>query len=547
MIGKTYFVFAVLLSAAGAQANEFLRDHMDLLMSQGRMAVSGVELVGVDVLPRLYSRNHFEPVWPDRERIEQLFELADKAYRVGLDPKDYPLDALRELLGAEGASTGGLPQDEHARADLDILASETLVRIAYQLHWGKVNPTDVDPRWNFRRGFLDDHAPAETIRKMIDSGDLIGFADERLPRGLIYRETVKHLARYRELEQSGGWPSVPSGRILNPGDQDARVRSLRRRLVVTGELDERFATGPNVIDENVEAALKRFQIRHKIEPDGALGPASLRALNASVEVRILQLRGTLERLRWVLDDAIHLEDLVLVNIAGQKVAYIRDSEIRWVSKVQVGLPYRTTPIFRGELDYLVVNPTWTIPPGILRRSTIPKLNEMGKAYLQDNDMMLLNREGGPVDLDHVDFGNLTPNTFPYIVRQRPGPENALGLVKFIFPNPYFVFLHDTNHRELFDESGRTFSSGCIRLQNPFELAELVVNKPEWNQQAFADLVDTRQTRTIHLDQPLAVYLIYATAMPTQKGDVEFYDDVYSRDDMLFKAMASAPRIVLPER
>jgi murein L,D-transpeptidase YcbB/YkuD len=213
----------------------------------------------------------------------------------------------------------------------------------------------------------------------------------------------------------------------------------------------------------------------------------------------------------------------------------------------VGLPYRTTPIFRGELDYLVVNPTWTIPPGILRRSTIPKLNEMGKSYLEEKDMMLLNREGAPVDLGQVDFGKLTPRTFPYIVRQRPGPENALGLVKFIFPNPYYVFLHDTNHRELFDESGRTFSSGCIRVQNPFDLAEWVLNDPEWDQQAFADLVGTRQTRTIHLNQPLAVYLLYATAMPTLKGDVEFYDDVYGRDDALFKAMAAAPSIALPER
>jgi len=222
-MARKFLLVAVLWAAAGAQANEFLRDQMDLLMSQGRMAVSGVELVGVDVLPRLYSRNHFEPVWPDRESIEQLFPLANKAYRVGLDPADYPLDTLRELLGEGGTFVGGgLPNDRHARADLDILASETLVRITYQLRWGKVNPTDVDPKWNFHRGFLNNYTPAESIRKMIDSGDLNGFVDKTLPRGLIYRETMKHLARYRELEQAGGWPTVPSGKILNPGDEDAQ-------------------------------------------------------------------------------------------------------------------------------------------------------------------------------------------------------------------------------------------------------------------------------------------------------------------------------------
>ena len=498
------------------------------------------------MLPRLYSRNRFEPVWPDRDSIEQVFTLADRAWSEGLDRADYPLDELRSLLGEKGGLFGSdLPEDEHQRADLDILASETLVRIAYQMRWGKVNPAELDSRWNFTRGFLDEDTPDESIRKIIDSGDLEGYIDELLPRGLIYRETVKGLADYRQLQAAGGWPIVASGKILNPGDSDPRISALRKRLAVTGELAARHVDGPDVLDENVEAALRRFQVRHKIDDDGALGPASLRALNASVATRILQIRGTLERSRWVYDDARATRDLVLVNIAGQEVALIHDDEIRWVSKVQVGLPYRSTPIFHGEMDHLVVNPTWTVPPGIKRRTIIPALNERGAEYLAEKDMVLLDHKGDPINLDDVDFGNLTPRNFPYIVRQLPGPENSLGLIKFMFPNPYYVFLHDTNHRELFAESGRAFSSGCIRVENPFELAELVMDDPAWDQARFAELVESEKTTNLHLDHPMGVFLLYATAMPNREGQMEFYDDIYERDQKLFDAMAATPSMALP--
>ena len=256
-----------------------------------------------------------------------------------------------------------------------------------------------------------------------------------------------------------------------------------------------------------------FQERHGLTADGVVGPATLRAMNVPVEARIDQIRINLERARWVMHEL--RGEFVLVNVAGFDVSYFRNDEPIWTSKVIVGRPYRETPIFKSMITYVVLNPTWTIPPGILVKDKLPILKR-DPGYLKRNNIRVIDSAGREVDPHSVDWSRYSGGRLPpYQLRQDPGDDNALGLVKIMFPNPYLVYLHDTPSKSLFDKDERTFSSGCIRVQKAFELAELVLNDPvRWNRAALDAAVATKKTQTVNLARPVPVLILYWTAQPT---------------------------------
>jgi murein L,D-transpeptidase YcbB/YkuD len=293
-------------------------------------------------------------------------------------------------------------------------------------------------------------------------------------------------------------------------------------------------------DAELESAVKRFQERHGLTADGAVGPATRAVMNVPVEQRIDQIRVNLERARWVLHEM--KGEFVLVDVAGFDVSYFRDDEPIWTSKVIVGRPYRETPIFRSLITYVVLNPTWTIPPGILVKDKLPILKR-DPGYLKRNNIRVLDSKGREVNPYSVNWSQYGAGRLPpYQLRQDPGEDNALGLVKIMFPNPYLVYLHDTPSKSLFDQDQRTFSSGCIRVQKAFELAELVLNDPSrWNQETLAAAVATKKMQTVNLAKPLPVLLLYWTAQPLPSGQVMFRNDVYGRDPPTLAALNGAFR------
>jgi len=245
-----------------------------------------------------------------------------------------------------------------------------------------------------------------------------------------------------------------------------------------------------------------------------------------VQARIDQIKVNLERARWVLHDLP--EDVVITDIAGFEVSYRRGGEIIWSTRAQVGKPYRRTPVFRDRIRYLEVNPTWTVPPTILRNDILPKLAS-APDYLQQRDMQVLTHDGRPVDPSTIDWKKYPEQRFPYLLRQNPGPGNALGRIKFMFPNSHAVYLHDTPSRNLFERDQRAFSSGCIRVQRPFELAELLLDDPQWTRARIEEVVASRQTTRINLPDPVEVILMYWTVNTTDDGGLVFKPDVYDRD------------------
>ena len=292
-----------------------------------------------------------------------------------------------------------------------------------------------------------------------------------------------------------------------------------------------------VYDAPLEAAVKRFQLRHGLTPDGAIGPGTLQALNVPVSARIDQIRVNLERSRWVLHE-LH-GNFVLVDVAGFNVSYFRDDEPVWTSKVIVGRPYRETPIFKSTITYVVFNPTWTIPAGILVKDKLPVIKR-DPGYLKRNNIRVINSSGREVDPRSVNWSRYGAGRLPpYQLRQDPGDDNALGLVKIMFPNQYSVYLHDTPSKSLFDKDERTFSSGCIRVQKAFELAELVLaDSSRWNQATMAEAVAAKATKTVNLATPVPVLLLYWTAQPTPDGQVIFRNDIYGRDPPTLAALNS---------
>jgi L,D-transpeptidase YcbB len=288
------------------------------------------------------------------------------------------------------------------------------------------------------------------------------------------------------------------------------------------------------LDEPLTAALRHFQERHLLDADGVLGKRTLEALNVPTEARIDQIRVNLERARWLLHDLP--ARYVLVDVPGYELRLMEDGKEVLRSRTVVGKPYRKTPIFRSAISYLDFSPTWTVPPTILRNDVLPAIRK-DRAYLQKRGMRVLKFDGTVVDPATVDWQRYTGKTsFPYLIRQDPGPENALGKVKFMFPNPHHVYLHDTPSRELFARAERAFSSGCIRVEQAAALATLLLGQEGWSAAEVEAALAAGKTRRVKLRTPVPVLLYYWTVRLEDDGDVAFKRDIYGRDAALLAAL-----------
>ncbi|MFZ5557759.1 MAG: L,D-transpeptidase family protein [Pseudomonadota bacterium] len=525
---------ALALLPAGAAAAETAVEPLRLAVERLRASetrAGGERIAARDLIAEFYERRGFAPAWVDPARIRELAALVEASRDHGLDPADYHATAVRAFAVAAAA-------DPAAR---ELLLTDALVRLAYHLHFGRVNPKELDPDWNFGRSLrgLD---PVQALERALSAPALAPEVLAYAPRLDYYWSLMDALARYRELAARGGWPAVPAGPTLKPGMSDPRVTALRSRLVATGDLAGVEAADPALFDAGLEAAVRRFQERHGLEADGAVGRKTLAELNVPVAARIDQIRVNLERARWVAQDLTG--DFLMVDIAGYRAALYLGGLPVWTSRVVVGRPYRETPVFRAPMQYLVINPTWTVPPTILKQDVLPKLAK-DPAYLARENMTVVDNQGRPVDAGAIDWKRYARGGFPYQIVQQPGDRNALGRIKFMFPNSHFVYLHDTPAKALFDRAERAFSSGCIRVEAPVDLAVLLLDDPErWGPDAVRAAIAGGQTRTVPVRRKLPVLLLYWTA-EVRDGIVYFRPDLYGRDRAVLKALQGPVRLTPP--
>ena len=519
----------------GGGIAEILRERLEQMQSTGRVEVAETELVFRRGLSEIYQKSGYRPFWTP-ERLGVLLELVRESEEDGLRPQDYHLATLSRLAPELGAA--GI--DAMTRANVDLLATDSFALLLYHLYLGKVDPKSFDPRWNFEPRPIGDQGGAGFVLDALTRGRLREAVAEVRLNHWWYQKARAALAEYRGLAARGGWAAIPPGQTLKAGISDSRVPALRRRLAATGDLSGE-SLGSTVFDAPLTAAVRAFQARHRLPEDGVVGPGTLGELNVSVEVRILQIRINLERARWVLHETPP-GDLVIVDVAGFEVAYIRDQEAIWRARIQIGRPYRQTPIFKSEIEHVVFNPTWTVPPGILAKDILPAVRR-DVGYLGRKGLDVIDHSGRKVDPAGIDWARQSAGTFPYALRQEPGPDNALGRVKIVFPNPYAVYLHDTPSKALFEESARAFSSGCIRVEQPLELARLLLNDPqEWDAREIDQAVAAGKTRTVRLRRPVPVLLMYWTIDPRVPGRTVFKRDPYGRDAPLARALDAPFRL-----
>jgi murein L,D-transpeptidase YcbB/YkuD len=509
-------------------ANLIIEEKIDELWTTGKLNIGYANIASKHWLPDLYERNNFQLLWQNPQNVTDLLKDIGSIAEDGLDPEDYHLSQLLVLkLRLDDSES----PDPSLLADYDILLTDSLVRLCYHIQFGKVDPESLDPAWNMTRQ-VHNKNPVAAIEKRLRTGRLAQGLDNIRPEIDYYHLLKSVLKNYRTIQDAGGWETVPEGPTLKPGMTDQRISQLRKRLAVTGDY-EGTVSDSDLFDEELEAAVIRFQNRHRLEADGAVGKNTYASLNMSVKQKIDQIRVNLERARWVFHKMP--PDYIEVDIAGFQAYDIEGANINWTSKVQVGKPFRKTPVFKSKIKYIVFNPTWTVPPTILRKDILPKIKK-NPGYLSQMKISVIDRKGRTIDPNSVNWSQYSKN-IPYTLRQEPGPHNALGRMKFIFPNKYFIYLHDTPSQALFGRKDRAFSSGCIRVEKDIELAEILLNDPDkWNRESIQKLLDTNKTRRVNLPKPKPVMLLYVTIRLDEKDNLIFIKDIYERDRAVLEGL-----------
>lgn len=511
--------------ARASAVEDIIEARIDLI-SEGRIgSVGGVALSGAGFVAELYRLREFRPVWITPGARAELLTEVSEARGHGFRAEDFSVDALEVL--AEAAGTG----DPHAIAAFDIAATEVATRLLHHLYYGKVDPRSIFADWSFDGSFQPGQ-PATMVNQYLDYASFSALVDDLELFQPLYDGMRQGLAELERIAARGGWPRVPDDTVLRPGIEDASIPILRRRLLASGD----FTGASNEdlrYDPDLEAAVKAFQRRHGLEPDGVIGAKTYEALNYTVEERIDQMRVSLERARWTLRGLG--DDFVFVNIAGAETYLVRDNAVIWRTRSVVGQAYRKTPLFQDAIRYVEINPTWTVPRSIFLNDKLPRIRQ-DISYLTRGRYSVVDRNRTPINPYAVDWNAENP---PVTLVQAPGADNALGLIKFMFPNEHAVYLHDTNDRSLFGRAERTLSSGCVRVEHPFVLADLLLSgAPGWSPQVRDGILSSGRTTRIDLTRPMPIVLGYFTAWRDAAGLLQFRDDIYGRDPAVLVALNS---------
>ena len=423
--------------------------------------------------------------------------------------------------------------DEADRARLDVTLTTALARYLGDITQG---------RDEFRA--LEHTAPTGTasahpllktlLEQASETQQLEGFLRELTPDDAEYRQLKAMLHQYRELSDQGGWPAVPPGPTLKPGTSDPRIPVIRRRLTLSGDYSGGDPAS-TTYDSALGQAVRRFQRRHALPSEGILGAATLSAMNVPAAARIRQIALNMERHRRTPPYARGRH--IVVNIPAFELVAFNDLRPELKMPVVVGKAYQQTPVFDDQVEYLEFNPDWLVPPALAADEYLPELRKDPSSLARKHIRIFrgLAREAPEVDPRSVDWNGVTPTTMiRYALRQEPGPWNALGRLKFMLPNPYNVYLHDTSEPRYFAERQRTYSHGCIRLSRPEQLALWVLEgtEPRWNLDRIRSTVDAGQPATVRLAKPIPIRIAYRTVSLGDDPLLQFLPDVYGRDAAL---------------
>jgi murein L,D-transpeptidase YcbB/YkuD len=463
-----------------------------------------------------------------------IIDVLRQADSRGLDPEDYdgPLWPARLERFHDAQPLG---------ADLvrfDLALTVAAMRYASDLHIGRLNPGSLHPDFDVEHEM---DALASLLRKrLVAADDVQAVFSEIEPPFEGYRRTLEVLRSYiKAAQEEDGEVLVSTPKPVEPGSLYPGTARLSRLLKRLGDLVPDAAPAGDQYAGALVGAVKHFQARHGLEPDGRIGAATLAELNTPLSRRVLQLQLTVERWRWVPHEFVRPP--IVVNIPEFELRTLdRSYRTELEMKVVVGRAYKhQTPVFAADMRHVIFRPYWNVPPSIQRAEIVPKIAR-DRSYLEKNGFEVVTSKDVVVTAGVIDDSTLAQlRTGKLLIRQIPGPKNSLGLVKFLFPNQHNVYLHDTPVVELFSRSRRDFSHGCIRVEKPELLAAWVLaDRPEWSPDRIAEAMNGSKTLQVNLARPIPVLVVYATAVVLGNGEVRFFRDIYGQDDALEKRLAA---------
>ena len=491
------------------------------------------------LLRTFYEQRGMRPAWTSGQGLNgearQLAKVIARAEEEGLDPENYGAGSLAMHLKEKS-------NDPHALAEVDLLCSIAALHYMSDIFDGRISPRALDAKWvtKPRKGDLD-----SLLADALDRGRVKNALLDLEPEHEEYRRLREARARYAKIVGDGGWPALPAGGALKKGDRDSRVAILRKRLAASGDLPskEMNAEAADVFDDELAQAVALFQKRSGKDPDSVVGETELAALNVPAEERLRQIELNMERWRWL--PKSFGDRYVIVNIPEYLLRIMEGGKQTLEMRVVVGKAVDATPVFSDSLTYIVFNPDWNVPDSIFLEEIIPAVQE-DPEYLVKNRMRLFDGRGEDaqeIDADSIDWSD-SSSTNHVVVRQDPWVENSLGRVKFMFPNQFSIYLHDTPEGHLFSLEDRGFSHGCIRVEDPVALASYLLHgQEEGDPERIRTLIESGETQTLHLEHPMPVHIVYFTAFAEEDGAVGFREDIYGIDRELIEELRGVKKQV----
>ena len=520
------FSIFVLLNISAISAFSLEKQSKDNLLEMSLEVAISEFYPPSNPIASFYIGRNFEPFWVKSERrLENLVSSISEAKLHGLPLSRYPLEELRQSI---------FENDLSQKAKLELMATETFLLFAQDISGGILNPNKIDNNINV----IPERKDAKVLLASLTNGVNINlFFRSLFPSSSEYKSLLNELKKLRETSLNGSWGDlVPTDAVLAVGMTHDNVPFLRKRLYNMGY--PVYETHSRYFDEQLNDSVKRFQEYHGLNPDGVFGKRSIEAVNVPPKTRLMQVLVNLERMRWNNHD--RGPEYVLVNQPNFQAYFKSENEKVWQSRVVIGLPSNQTAEFNDTMTHMVVNPTWHVPKSIAVDEYLP-LIQSDPNFLNDNEMVLMVRGTDTIiDSNLIDMQAFTPDNFPFLIKQIPSNINALGLVKFMFPNKFSIYMHDTPMKDLFFKDERTFSHGCIRLQEPFQFAYSLLRKQEVDPESkFQEVLQKEEETYINLSRKIPVYITYRTAFFDDFGQVHYRADVYGRDALVYMALVEA--------
>lgn len=470
------------------------------------------------ILADFYESTKYRTVWQSAEKRKIILEELLRSNEEGLNPEDYKVNTLLNLE-KKSASL-----DSTELAKYDILLTSSLQKYISHLTNGTLNPRKLYKNWDLKENFIDLN---ETVAQLLSTDSLLLKIEQLKPNHRVYQRLKKALKLINTFPKDN-FKNLKSDVKISPNDSTPTIIEIKKRLIYWKDLQPSDSLTP-VYDKEMVLAVKKFQMRHGLAPDAIIKEGTVASLNFSKEKRIHQIIANLERWKWYSKQMGN--EYIIINIPDYKLTLVKENDTLRTHRVIVGRAKRKTPILTSKLTQVVFNPTWTVPPTILREDVIPAILK-NRSYLTQSNIKVYDSNGRIVS----PYSWRLSHAYTYRYVQSPGTFNSLGMVKIIFPNRFSVYLHDTNHRDYFDKIDRSLSSGCVRVDNPLELTEYVLHDPvNWNLDKITETLQNERTKFVKIKKDILLHILYWTAW-SANDKLIFRDDIYNLDANLYSKL-----------